>query len=110
MSQIGTGLICISSAKGFVNENLTAMNISEISSRDKLTWRKETVDPYTVIDRLQNYLEYNKETTRFKEEVVKLLLDNDETNVNAIDFRGNTPLDLAVKSSKRINSATFEST
>ena len=66
------------------------------------------MDPRTVIERLQKYLELKKGTTRIKEEVVQLLLDNDETNVNAVDFRGNTPLDLAVKSSKRITSATLE--
>src|SRR6218665_1393292 len=46
--------------------------------------------------------------TPFKEEIVELLLAHDETNVNAIDFIGNTPLDLAVKSSKQITSETFE--
>ena len=94
--------------KGLRKRKFDGVDYLEISSKDKPTWRKETMDPYTVIDRLQNYLEHNKKTTRFKEEMVKLLLDNDETNVNAIDFRGNTPLDLAVKSSKRITSATFE--
>lgn len=69
------------------------------------------LDSYAIIDQandsLQNYLERSNVTTRCKE-VVKLLLDKIEINANATDFGGNTPLDLAVKSSKGISSPTFE--
>ena len=72
------------------------------------SWGECPVARYETIDRLQKNLDHDEKTTRFKEEMVKLLLAADETNVNAMDFRGNTPLDLAVKSSKRITSETFE--
>ena len=93
--------------KGLRKGKFTNEEYPQIGHRDKRTCEEEPVDRNTAIDQLEKILDSDEKKIQIKEEIVKLLLANEETNVNAIDFRGNTPLDLAVKSSKQINSGTL---